>query len=145
MMLKPLSENLERVVCMTISPNKKFLAICEKLKDEDDSKRKCPFVQVYNIKSAAMKNSVGTEKKNFSYADTQVANFIEMAFSSDSRFLVCLTEAPEFKLVFIDLLANKKDLAGAQLGLTINRISISPKDNHLIAISGPNCFKVLRV
>jgi hypothetical protein len=68
-----------------------------------------------------------------------------MSFSHDSRFLVCLTEGPEFKLVFIDLLANKKDLAGAHLGMQITRISISPKDNHMVAISGPNCFKILRV
>lgn len=35
---------------MAISPNKKFMAICEKIKDEDDSKKKYPNVTVYNIK-----------------------------------------------------------------------------------------------
>jgi hypothetical protein len=53
-----------------------------------------------------------------------------MAFSYDSRFLVCLTENPEYKLVFIDLLANKKDIAGAVLKLPISKITISPHDNH---------------
>jgi hypothetical protein len=38
-----------------------------------------------------------------------------------------------------------KPLAHAVLGTDITRISISPKDNHMVAISGRNCFKVLRV
>jgi hypothetical protein len=40
-----------------------------------------------------------------------------MAFSSSSRFLACLTEAPEYKLVFIDLRASKKDLADAKINM----------------------------
>ena len=48
-----------------------------------------------------------------------------MAFSFDSRFLVCLTESPEYKLVFIDLLANKKDIAGTILKVAINKVTIS--------------------
>lgn len=59
-----------------------------------------------------------------------------MAFSYDSRFLSCLTDGPEYKLVFIDILANKKDVAGVTLRVPINKVSISPKDNHMVAISG---------
>ena len=59
-----------------------------------------------------------------------------MAFSYDSRFLACLTEAPEYRLVFIDILANKKDVAGVTLKIPITKVSISPKDNHMVAISG---------
>jgi len=96
-----------------------------------------------------------------------------MAFSYDSRFIACLTEAPEYRLVFIDILANKKDVAGVTLKIPITKVSISPKDNHMVAISGKqkknklkiikkiqnkthfssvygfilglNCFKILRV
>jgi hypothetical protein len=48
-----------------------------------------------------------------------------MCFSFDSRFLACLTDGPEYKLVFIDLLANKKDIAGAILKIPINKVTIS--------------------
>lgn len=68
-----------------------------------------------------------------------------MAFSTDSRFLVCLTGEPEYKLVFIDLLANKKNLAGTIIQQPINKISIKPSDNHMVAVSGPNMFRILRV
>ncbi len=45
-----------------------------------------------------------------------------MAFSHDSRFLSCLTEGPEYKLVFIDLLSSKKNLAGAVIGMQVTKI-----------------------
>jgi hypothetical protein len=31
-----LSENLERIICLAISPNKKFIAVCERLKSDDE-------------------------------------------------------------------------------------------------------------
>lgn len=31
------------------------------------------------------------------------------------------------------------------IGAEITRISISPKDNHKVAVSGKNYFKILRV
>lgn len=141
----PLNESLEKIVSIAISPNKKFIAICEKIRDDDDSKKKYPNVSVYNIKSQQQKSTDGNEKKVFTYSETTVAHFISMAFSYDSRFLVCLTEEPEFKLVFIDLLANKKNLAGTTIGLPISKISIKPSDNHMVAVSGPNMFRILRV
>lgn len=38
---------------MAISKTKKFVAICEKHKDDSgDGRRKCPSVSVYNIKAS---------------------------------------------------------------------------------------------
>ncbi|EAR88012.2 WD domain, G-beta repeat protein (macronuclear) [Tetrahymena thermophila SB210] len=140
-----LSENIDKIVSLAISPNKKFIAVCEKLKSEDDGNKKCPQVAIYNIKSSSVGANLANEKKQFNYADTTVENFQAMAFSYDSRFIACLTEAPEYRLVFIDILANKKDVAGVTLRIPITKVSISPKDNHMVAISGLNCFKILRV
>jgi hypothetical protein len=41
--------------------------------------------------------------------------FIAINFSNDGRFLVCITGNPEYKLVFLDLNANKKELASVFL------------------------------
>ena len=68
-----------------------------------------------------------------------------MAFSYESRFLVCLTEDPEYKLAFLDLLSNKKSVAGTTIGMPITKVSIKPSDNHMVAVSGPNLFRILRV
>ncbi|EGR29862.1 WD repeat protein [Ichthyophthirius multifiliis] len=140
-----LTENLEKIICLTISPNKKFVAVCERLKQDEESFKRFPQVSVYNIKSNTIKANLQNEKKQFSYPDTQTEAFIAMCFSHDSRFLACLTDSPEYKLVFIDLLANKKDIAGLILKIPITKVTISPKDNHQVAISGINCFKILRV
>ena len=42
---------------MAISPNKEFVAICEKMKDDDnESKKKSPYVSVYEIKKTLVKS-----------------------------------------------------------------------------------------
>lgn len=47
-----LSENLENIHCMTISSNKRFIAICEQTREEgDEGKRRIPSVCVYDIKA----------------------------------------------------------------------------------------------
>ena len=45
----------------------------------------------------------------YTYTETQVENFVAMAFSYDARCWTCLTDGPEYKLVFIDLFSNKKN------------------------------------
>ena len=58
--------------------------------------------------------------------------------------MICLTGEPDYQIIFLDI-ARMKPLAHAVLGTDITRISISPKDNHMVAVSGKNCFKILRV
>lgn len=38
-----------------------------------------------------------------------------------------------------------KTMASSMVGVEITRISISPKDNHMVAASGRNYFRILRV
>jgi hypothetical protein len=47
-----LTDNLDIIKSICISPNKKYLAICEKLKEDDDLKKKLPTVTVYNIRAS---------------------------------------------------------------------------------------------
>jgi hypothetical protein len=47
-----LSDNIERIECLTISSNKKWVAVCEKIKKSEDSNQvNVPSVSVYNTKS----------------------------------------------------------------------------------------------
>ena len=50
-----LSENLEKIVSLAISPNKKYIAVCERLKNSGNQTKICPQVSVYNIKSYTVK------------------------------------------------------------------------------------------
>jgi len=58
-----LSENIEKIVSLAISPSKKFIAVCERLKNEDDGNKRCPTVSVYNIKSSSIASNLTNEKK----------------------------------------------------------------------------------
>lgn len=49
-----LSENIEKIVSFAISPSKKFVAVCERLKSEDEGLKRIPSVSVYNIKSSSV-------------------------------------------------------------------------------------------
>lgn len=118
-----LSENMDSIACMATSPNKKLLAVSERLKNES-----LPQVTIYNMK--APPNKVEQEKRVFKYSESQGAYFSAVAFShQDSRFMVCLTGEPDYKVIFLDI-ARMKPLAQAVLGTDITRISISPKDNR---------------
>jgi len=59
--------------------------------------------------------------------------------------MACVTAAPEYKLVFFDLLVNKKEKAGTMLHTEIAKVSICPIDNHLLLVTGPTFFQVLRI
>ena len=68
-----------------------------------------------------------------------------MAFSGgDARFLVCLTNEPDFQIIFLDI-ARMKPISYGFLGNYVSRISINPKENHVICLSGPNYLKLPRV
>lgn len=56
-----------------------------------------------------------------------------------------MTEAPENKLVFLDLVNADKALAVALLNFSVQKVSVSFLDSHVLAISGKQVFKILRV
>lgn len=65
-----------------------------------------------------------------------------MAFSNNARFLACMTT--ELKILFIDM--NRYKVVGQSfIKHSVSRIQINPEETHLISLSGPNCFKILRV
>lgn len=70
-----LSENIEKIVSLAISPNKKFIAVCERLKNDEEGIKKCPSVSVYNIKSSSVSANLANEKKQFNYAETTSEHF----------------------------------------------------------------------
>lgn len=59
-----------------------------------------------------------SENRSFIYdKDTQMSSFIALSFSSDGRYLACLTGHPEYKLIFLDLNSNKREIEIASVFL----------------------------
>jgi len=80
---------------MTVSPNRKFLAVSERIRNDP-----VPQISIYNIKASQTK---GEKEKTFRYSDSK-SEFVAIAFShADARFLVCLTGAPDYQIIFLDI------------------------------------------
>lgn len=58
-----LTENIEKIVSLAISPSKKFIAVCERLKSDEEGIKRIPSVSVYNIKSSSVAANLSNEKK----------------------------------------------------------------------------------
>ncbi|KAL4511618.1 hypothetical protein ABPG72_012463 [Tetrahymena utriculariae] len=166
-----LDEKTESIVSMAICTKKMVAAVCEKQYQQDAfeqqqdqyqyqpkySSQPRPFLAIYSLSD---KKNQMVENRSFIYdKDTQMSSFVALSFSSDGRYLACLTGHPEYKLIFLDLNSNKREIeiASAFLEerlrdvpqkeneLKINKISVSPKDSHQVALLGPEIFMIVRI
>lgn len=69
-----MSENMEQVTCIAKSPNNKFLAVAEKLKNES-----VPQVSVFSFKSEPHK--IEAEKRIYKCTETKSNSIIGLSFS----------------------------------------------------------------
>jgi cilia- and flagella-associated protein 57 len=60
---KKLPEQVETILCMAISPNRKFLAVSERIRNDP-----IPQISIYNIKNSQMKSE---KEKTFRYSDSK--------------------------------------------------------------------------
>ena len=67
-----------------------------------------------------------------------------MAFSYDSRFLAVVGDEPDYTAVLWDWY-KEKVLGDFRMETLITRITVSPRDGHLLATTGPNHWKFWRV
>ena len=97
---------------------------------------------MFSFKSEPHK--IEAEKRIYKCTETKSNSIVGLSFShQDSRFLIVLTGPPDYLILFLD--SRMKALASSSLGNEISRISISPKDNHMVCMSGKNYFKIMRV
>ena len=81
---------------MAVSPNRKLLAASVQLRDDV-----YPLLLIYEIQNY-LKNQ--EKEKMYRFTDTKSQTcFTQIAFSGDSKFLVCMTGAPSFQVLFLDI------------------------------------------
>lgn len=76
------------MLALAISPNRRYLAISETLQDK-------PTITVYELSSVPCK-----KRKILNNFDFPVQEFISLAFSPDSKYLVAQTGPPESNLAY---------------------------------------------
>ncbi|XP_039468370.1 cilia- and flagella-associated protein 57 isoform X1 [Oreochromis aureus] len=127
------SERSQGMRAMTISSNRRYLAV------SDYGER--ATVTVFDLQ-----HEQGRKRKVLSAGDMSVQEFICIAFSPDSKYLIGLTEGPEWMLI-LWLWEKHKLLATLKTTNTNNpvtQVSFNPYNNTQLCVSGTGVFKLFR-
>ncbi|XP_068567972.1 cilia- and flagella-associated protein 57 isoform X2 [Cebidichthys violaceus] len=129
----PGSENSQGMRALAISANRRYLALSE-----------CgekATVTVFDLQ-----HDQGRKRKVLTAGDALVGEFVCVAFSPDSKYLIGQAGGPDGTLVFW-LWEKQKVLATVKTGNSVNsvtQVSFSPHDNTRLCVSGSGVFKLLR-
>ncbi|XP_068171387.1 cilia- and flagella-associated protein 57 [Antennarius striatus] len=129
----PGSEKSRDMHALAISANRRYLAVSE-----------CgekATVTVFDLQ-----HEQGRKRKVLTAGDAPIQEFICMAFSPDSKYLIGQTGAPEWMLIFW-LWEKHKVLATVKTSNSnnpVNQVSFNPYNNMQLCVSGSGVFKLFR-
>ncbi|XP_027857721.1 cilia- and flagella-associated protein 57 isoform X1 [Xiphophorus couchianus] len=118
---------------LALSPNQRYLAVSEKAEKAS--------VTVFDLHQEH-----GLKRNVLTAGDFLVQEFLSLAFSPDSKYLIGQSGAPEWLLIFWSweknkLLATEKTTNSNN---PISQISFSPHNNMQVCVSGNGIFKLFR-
>uniref|UniRef100_A0A3B3WSU1 Cilia and flagella associated protein 57 n=1 Tax=Poecilia mexicana TaxID=48701 RepID=A0A3B3WSU1_9TELE len=119
---------------LAVSPNQRYLAVSEKAEEAS--------ITVFDLHQEH-----GMKKKVLTAGDFLVQEFLCMAFSPDSKYLIGQSGAPEWLLIFWSWEKNKvlATLKTTNSNNPISQVShFSPHNNMQVCVSGKGVFKLFR-
>eukprot|EP01135_Chromosphaera_perkinsii_P004015 Nk52_evm28s266 gene=Nk52_evmTU28s266 len=126
------AEKREGMTAMTVSPSRRYVAIAER----GDR----PTVTICDLQS-------NRKKKVLTNPDALSNQYVSMAFSSDSKFLVTQGGSPDWILTFW-LWEKSKVLASIkssnQHNAQVHEVRFNPQDNTQLCVVGNGIFKLYR-
>nr|XP_033772064.1 cilia- and flagella-associated protein 57 isoform X1 [Geotrypetes seraphini]XP_033772065.1 cilia- and flagella-associated protein 57 isoform X1 [Geotrypetes seraphini] len=128
------SDKSQGMQALAISPNRRYFAVSEKGLEK-------ATITIYELASVPCK-----KRKVLSVADNPFQEFVSMAFSPDSKYLVAQTGAPEWMLIYW-MWEKQKVMATVKTDIQGNpvfQVSFNPQDNTQICATGNNIFKLFR-
>nr|XP_046236343.1 cilia- and flagella-associated protein 57 isoform X2 [Scatophagus argus] len=129
----PGSEKSQGMRALAISANCRYLAVSE-----------CG--EKATITVFDLQHEQGRKRKVLTAGDTSVLEFVCMAFSPDSKYLIGQSGAPEWTLIFW-LWEKHKVLATVKTSNSNNpvtKVSFNPYNNMQLCVSGTGVFKLFR-
>ncbi|XP_071351144.1 cilia- and flagella-associated protein 57 isoform X2 [Trachinotus anak] len=129
----PGSEKSQGMRALAISANRRYLAVSE-----------CG--EKATITVFDLQHEQGRKRKVLTAGDMLVQEFVCMAFSPDSKYLIGQTGAPDWMLIFW-LWEKQKVLASVKTSNSNNpvtQVSFNPYNNMQVCVSGTGVFKLLR-
>mmetsp|Transcript_9007 Transcript_9007/g.25093 ORF Transcript_9007/g.25093 Transcript_9007/m.25093 type:complete len:1245 (-) Transcript_9007:111-3845(-) len=131
----PGTEGSEGITSLAVSPNRKFLAVCERFQD----RAACSIFDV---------NTGKRRRGTLTYTDCDAREYVCAAFSSESKFLITQGGPPDWALVLWSW--DKARPHGAVkvsnlTGSAIHECSFNPQDSSLVCVIGDGVFKFFRL
>ncbi|KEG09722.1 WDdomain 65 [Trypanosoma grayi] len=138
--LVPCTPNCETVTAITVSYNRRLLAVAESFKQP------CIVIYVCDVASSPKLK----RKKVLLVPDLGSTEYVSLCFSQDGRYLVSLGGAPEWNVVYWSVerakvvascsVLEEGDQGGGERHL-LNQCSICPNDPSLVCVSGSGIVK----
>ncbi|KAG8132262.1 hypothetical protein E2320_010133 [Naja naja] len=122
------------MLALAISPNRRYLAISETLQDK-------PAITIYELSSVPCK-----KRKILNTFDFPVQEFISLAFSPDSKYLVAQAGPPESQLAYW-MWEKQRTMAIIRVDVQNNplyQVSFNPQDNTQVCVIGNGIFKLYK-
>ncbi|KAI8811436.1 quinon protein alcohol dehydrogenase-like superfamily [Cladochytrium replicatum] len=134
----PVTDRSEGITAMAISgPSKRYLAIAERKSDK-------PIVAIYDLHTLR-------RRKILSAPDIESKEFVCIAFSSDSKYIIAQSGAPEWTLYYwtwekTKLMASIRTANMDQKSqpIVVYQVSFNPNDNTQLCVVGNGIFKMFR-
>ncbi|XP_068095524.1 cilia- and flagella-associated protein 57 [Hyperolius riggenbachi] len=133
-MFIPGSEKSQGMQALAINPNRRYLAMSEKCPDK-------PTITIYDLASMPFK-----KRKVLTAPELLSQEFVSVAFSPDSKYLVAQSGAPEWQIIFW-MWEKQKVMATVRADSQNNpiyQVSFNPYDNTQICVTGNGVFKIFR-
>lgn len=129
----PASEKSQGMTAMAVSPNRRYVAIAERGEKAT--------VTVYDLHSLR-------RRKVLSSQDVQSGEFVSLAFSPDSKYLVAQGGEPDWTLLYWTWEKSKVmavvKITSPQPNAPVYQASFNPQDNTNICVVGNGIFKLFR-
>ncbi|KXJ18311.1 cilia- and flagella-associated protein 57 [Exaiptasia diaphana] len=120
------------MTAMAVSPNRRYVAIAEKGEKAT--------ITIYDLHTLR-------KKKVLSFSELQSTEFVSLAFSPDSKYLVSQGGRPDWTLLYwtwekAKVMAYTKSTS--QLNAAVYQVSFNPQDNTQLCVVGNGIFKLFR-
>ncbi|XP_047674582.1 cilia- and flagella-associated protein 57-like isoform X2 [Tachysurus fulvidraco] len=129
----PVAKESEGIQALAMSPNRHYLAVSERGKQGR--------IIIYDLQ-----NQECTKRQVLTGGKISVGNFVCMAFSSDSKYLLGQTEGPDWTLFYWEWDKNKVNAHEKITRISsVNQVSFNPIDNTQVCVNGKGVFKTFKL
>uniref|UniRef100_A0A4W5P762 Cilia and flagella associated protein 57 n=1 Tax=Hucho hucho TaxID=62062 RepID=A0A4W5P762_9TELE len=126
-------ERSQGMYALAISSNRRYLAVSER--------GERATITVYDLQ-----HEQSRKRKVLNGGDIHVQEFVSMAFSTDSKYIIGQSGAPDYTL-FYWMWEKQKVMAMVKTTVAanpVNQVSLNPYDNTQVCVSGNGVFKLFR-